>query len=73
MACKLGSLIGNTHTLPQPDRALVRQWLDSGLDGRGRRVSAAFMATALSREGHPVGETTCKDHKAQRCACFREE
>lgn len=73
MACKLGKLIGNTHDLPVTDRALVRGWLDTGRDTHGRTVSAELLSTALTREGHRIGPTTCKDHRGRRCACFRED
>jgi hypothetical protein len=71
-ACKLGRLLGSTHTLSQPDRALLRGWLDNGCDARGRRVPAEALATALVAEGHDVGPTTLKAHRRGACVCFRE-
>lgn len=72
-ACKLGRLIGTTHRLTAADRALVRGWLDTGTDTRGRTVSAAAMAQGLSELGHPIGETTCKTHRARSCVCWRKD
>ena len=71
-ACKVGRLVGSTHALNQPDRAILRAWLDTG-QYEGRRVSAALMAQALTAEGHPVGPTAVKDHRGKRCVCFRED
>lgn len=72
MRCKAGRLLGEVHVMPQPDRALLRVWADTGRDSHGRVVSAEHMATALNVEGHPVGPTTLKDHRGRRCRCFRE-
>ena len=71
-ACKVGRLVGDTHTLSAPDRALLRQWLDTGRDTHGRTVPATAMAAALTAEGHAVGATAVKDHRGRRCCCFRE-
>lgn len=73
MACKVGRLLGNTHALPALDRALVRGWLDTGHDAHGRKVSADAMAAALTAEGHRVGPTTLKAHRARSCVCWRED
>lgn len=71
-ACKVGRLVGSTHTLNQLDRALLRGILDTGRDPMGREVSATVLSQALTAEGHRVGPTTVKDHRARRCVCFRE-
>lgn len=71
--CKAGQLLGRPDLLPQPDRALFRSWVDTGLDPKGREVSAVAMANALCAEGHPVGPTTLKDHRGKRCVCWRPE
>jgi hypothetical protein len=71
-ACKVGRLIGNTHTLTRGDRATLRAWLDTRRDGKGRQVSADVMAQALTADGHGVGPTTLKDHRGRRCVCWRE-
>lgn len=71
-ACKLGTLLGSTHTLSQPDRALLRGWLDNGLDTNGRRVGADTLSNALTTEGHDIGGSTLKSHRRGACVCFRE-
>lgn len=71
--CKAGKLLGSTHTMAQPDRALLRAWMDTGKDHAGRTVAAQTMAQALAAEGHDAGATTLKDHRGRRCVCFRED
>ena len=66
MACKVAKL-----QLDQADTQLLDRWCRDGRDTRDRRVSADKLAEALRADGHSVGPTTLKDHRAGRCACWR--
>ena len=67
MICKVGAAF---VALPIADGALLDAWCRTGLMD-GEAVTAGVMAAALTAEGHPVGSTTVKDHRARRCVCFR--
>lgn len=66
--CKVGRLITE---LPQPDARTLHTWLTEGTCDRGRPVSADVMASSLAAEGHKASPTTLKDHRGQRCTCYR--
>lgn len=67
--CKVGRL---HPTLSTPDQALLSGWLTDGRDARERRVPAETLSAALRADGHDVGPTTLKDHRAGRCACHKD-
>ena len=71
MSCKAGALLANP-AVPTEDRDLLATWMDTGRDHRGRPTSAQTMVLALAAEGHHLGSTTVKDHRARRCVCYRE-
>lgn len=64
--CKVAKL-----QLDPADTKLLDGWCANGQDTLGRRISAVTLANALCNEGHPVGPTTLKDHRAGRCACWK--
>lgn len=66
MACKVAKL-----QLDQADTQLLDGWCEHGQDTQGRRVSADKLSAALRADGHDVGPTTLKDHRAGRCACWK--
>lgn len=73
MACKLGGLMGS-RLVTKADRDLLVHWSETGTDVKGRTVSAEVMAVAIAKGCPvPVGPTTLKDHRAGRCACYREK
>lgn len=66
-ACKVARL----HLDPADTQVLDR-WCENGTDTRDRRVSAYTLAAALRADGHDIGATTLKDHRAGRCACWKD-
>jgi len=68
-ACKVGVA---RIELPKVDGDLLADWTVDGLVD-GEPVPATIMATALTENGHPVGVTTVKDHRAKRCVCYRTQ
>lgn len=62
--CKVGQLL---DTLEGADLATLEREASSEAT-----TPATALALALTREGNPVGDTTVKDHRSDRCACARE-
>lgn len=65
MLCKVGALLLEPDpNLPPEDQGYLATVLaDPEL------VPATALSEALRLEGHPVGPTTIKDHRAGRCSC----
>ena len=62
--CKVGALLEQGTLRPGDRRYLADQLANPA-------VPATALARALTLEGHPVGQSTVKDHRADRCACAR--
>ena len=67
--CKVGALLEPGSPLDADDLGS----LDAALSAHRRDVPATALAKALTLEGHPVSATTVKDHRGERCACYREK
>ena len=68
LPCKIGTLLQG-DLLPEKDRDMLRQVLETPLGAKGRLANTAI-AAALREEGFDVGDAAVNKHRGGKCRCY---